>query len=78
VIGKSGGKSLHEIPHAQFEHIEIKSGLLGTLFGFGAIKMRGTKGRGVGGLTIRASYIAAPKTFEKKLMQAIRSGGYEV
>ncbi len=78
VIGKSGGSSFNEIPHAQFEHIEINSGVLGTVFGFGAIKLRGTRGRGVGGLKIRASYIASPKIFEKKLMQAIRSSGHEV
>lgn len=78
VIAKLGRSSqLNEIPHNKFEHLEINAGLLGKIFGFGAIKMRGTRGRGVGGLKIQASHIAVPKIFEKKLMQAIRSGGYE-
>jgi hypothetical protein len=78
VLAKTGFSSeSNEISHIKFEHLEIKSGLLGKIFGFGAIKMRGTKGRGVGGLKIQASHIASPQTFEKKLMQAIRSGGYE-
>jgi hypothetical protein len=78
VLAKTGFSSeSNEISHVRFEHLEIKSGLLGKIFGFGAIKMRGTKGRGVGGLKIQVSHIASPKTFEKKLMQAIRSGGYE-
>jgi hypothetical protein len=77
-IAKMGlmGKKRININHAQFEHIEIKPGMLGTIFRFGTIKMRGTKGRGVGGLEIRLSQVASPKQFEKRLMRVIKQSAY--
>lgn len=74
-IARSGlfFKSETDIPHAKFEHIEVQQSLLGKLLGFGALKIRGTKGRGVGGLTIKVSRVAAPNVFEKKLIRIIRS-----
>lgn len=61
-----------EIAHNKFEHLEIKRGFIGIVFGFGQIKMRGTRGRGVGGLNIIVQQLAAPTRFEKELMRAIR------
>jgi len=61
-----------EIAHKKFEHIEIKRGFWGIVFGFGHVKMRGTRGRGVGGLNIIIKQLAAPTRFEKELMRAIR------
>ncbi|MDY6994474.1 MAG: DnaJ domain-containing protein [Pseudomonadota bacterium] len=66
------GQRETEIAHNKFEHIEIKRGFLGAVFGFGQIKMRGTRGRGVGGLNIIVKQLAAPARFEKELMRAIR------
>ncbi|EDN68619.1 membrane-flanked domain [Beggiatoa sp. PS] len=78
-IAKMGfiGKQQVNINHAKFEHIEIKPGILGTIFRFGTIKMRGAKGsRGVGGLEIHLSQIASPKQFEKRLMRVIKQSAY--
>lgn len=66
------GRKETEIPHVKFEHIEIKRGFLGIVFGFGQVKIRGTRGRGVGGLNIIVKQLASPARFEKELMRAIR------
>ena len=62
-----------EISHAQFETIEVKQSPLGNLLGFGSIKMRGTKGRGIGGLKISIPCLSSPKEFEKKLLYSIKN-----
>jgi hypothetical protein len=63
----------HEILHFQFEHLQVNTGILGKVFGYGSIKARGTRGRGIGGLKIQCSYVSSPKTFEKKLLMIIKS-----
>ncbi len=57
----------------QFEHLEIQQSRLGKIFGFGTLKLRGTKGsRGVGGIAIKIYNIAAPHQFEKQLGRFIK------
>lgn len=66
-------QEISEISHAQFENIEVKQSFLGNLLGFGSIKIRGTKGRGVGGLRISIHCLSSPTEFEKKLLRSIKS-----
>jgi curved DNA-binding protein CbpA len=64
---------------AQFEHIENQQGIVGTIFGFGTLKIRGKRGgggKGVGGIKIHVSDVASPKQFEKRLMRIIKQSSY--
>ncbi len=64
------------ITHEQFEQINVKQGLLGYILGFGTVKIRGLKGKSVGGLKINISHVALPKQFEKRLMRIIKNSAY--
>jgi hypothetical protein len=65
-----------EIKLAQFENLEIKQSLLGKILGFGTLKIRGTRGKGVGGIKINVSNVTSPKQFEKRLMRLIKQTAY--
>ncbi|MDM8561409.1 DnaJ domain-containing protein [Candidatus Parabeggiatoa sp. HSG14] len=66
-----------EMNLTQFEHIEIKQNMLGKILGVGTLKVRGTKGRGVGGIKINLRNVTSPKQFEKRLIRAIKAHGYD-
>ncbi len=57
----------------QFEQLEIQQSQLGKIFGFGTLKLRGTKGRGVGGIAIKIYNIAAPHQFEQQLWRFLKT-----
>jgi len=61
--------------HAQFEHLEVEQSILGKIFGFGTIKIRGYKGT-IGEINIHINNIAAPKIFEKRLIRILKQNGY--
>jgi len=65
-----------DMTHEQFEQINVKQGLLGYILGFGTVKIRGLKGKSVGGLKINISHVASPKQFEKRLMRIIKNSAY--
>jgi uncharacterized membrane protein YdbT with pleckstrin-like domain len=65
-----------EIKHAQFENLEIKQSLLGKILGFGTLKIRETRGKGVGEIKINVSNVTSPKQFEKRLMRIIKQTAY--
>ncbi len=74
VIAKSGliSKKTIEITYEDFEDFTIKQGILGKLFLFGSIKIKGIKGKE----TIKITNIAAPKKFEKRLIRLIKQSAY--
>lgn len=57
----------------QFEQLEIQQSRLGKIFGFGTLKLRGTKGQGVGGTAIKIYDVAAPHQFEQQLWRFIKT-----
>lgn len=65
-----------EIAFDKFEHIEINQSIVGKILSFGTIKIRGTKGRGVGGLKINVGYVASPRQFEKRLIRVMKNNAY--
>ncbi len=65
-----------DMTHEQFEQINVKQGLLGYILGFGTVKIRGLKGKSVGGFKINISHVASPKQFEKRLMRIIKNSAY--
>jgi hypothetical protein len=79
VVAKFGlfARKQIEMNLTQFEHIEIKQSILGKILGFGTLKVRGTKGRGVGGIKINFRNVTSPKQFEKKLIRTIKAYGYD-
>jgi hypothetical protein len=74
VIAKSGliSKKTIEITYEDFEDFTIKQGILGKLFLFGSIKIKGIQGKE----TIKITNIAAPKKFEKRLIRLIKQSAY--
>ncbi|NJO16479.1 MAG: DnaJ domain-containing protein [Thioploca sp.] len=57
----------------QFEQLEIQQSQLGKIFGFGTLKLRGTKGKGVGEIAIKIYNVAAPHQFEQQLWRFIKT-----
>ncbi len=74
VIAKSGliSKKNIEITYEDFEDFTVRQGILGTLFGFGTIKIKGVQGKE----SIKITNIAAPKKFEKRLIRLIKQTAY--
>ena len=75
VIAKIGLIFKHNLSMApeQFEQLEIHQSRLGKIFGFGTLKLRGTKGLGVGGTAIKIYNVAAPHQFEQQLWRFIKT-----
>ena len=75
IIARMGLIFKHQISMTseQFEHLEIQQSRLGRIFGFGTLKLRGTKGRGVGGIVIKIYNVAAPHQFEQQLWRFIKT-----
>jgi hypothetical protein len=66
-----------EIWHTQFEHIEVKQSLLGKIFSFGTVKIRGSRGgKGIGGIKIQVSNVSSAKQFENRLKRIIKQVHY--
>ncbi len=76
-VGLISKQSINMAP-AQFEHLEIQQSLLGKILKFGTLKLRGTKGRGIGGISIKINHIAAPQQFEKQLIRFINKNAYNL
>jgi len=81
IIAKFGliSKKQVQMELIQFEHLEIKQGIFGKIFGFGFVKIRGKSGqseKGIGGLKIHVKNVASPKKFEKRLMRVIKQFSY--
>jgi hypothetical protein len=75
IIAKFGLISKQQIvmAHAQFEHIEVKTGILGKIFGFGIVHIRGQKSnRGIGGINIHLKNVAEVKKMEKRLLRLVK------
>ncbi len=74
VIAKSGfvTKKHIEITYEDLEDFTVRQGILGKLFCFGTIKIKGVQGKE----TIKITNIAAPKKFEKRLIRLIKQSAY--
>ncbi len=74
VIAKSGliSKKNIEITYEDFEDFTVTQGILGTLFCFGTVKIKGVQGKE----SIKITNIAAPKKFEKRLIRLIKQTAY--
>lgn len=57
-----------EIAHIQFDRVHISQSILGTVFQFGHITIKGSHGENV----IRVCNVAYPEQFEKQLMRLIK------
>ena len=70
-IAQFGFKKVVEVEHARFENIQISYGIFGRFFLYGTVNLRGTSGRGVGGLKIKVKYVAFPKQLQNKIALAL-------